>query len=81
MVEGAVSHFAPVLSGVPQGTVLGPALFLIHIRDIADGLSAGTTPTSCADDTRVQRDIRSGQDCSDLQNAFKLFTAGLKVSI
>ena len=69
MVDGAVSHFSPVLSGVPQGTVLGPVLFLIHIRDIADGLSPGTTPTSFADDTRAQRGIRSSQDCSDLQTA------------
>ena len=55
------------MSGVPQGTVLGPVLFLIHIRDIAVGLSQGTTATSFADDTRVQRGVNSVQDCSDLQ--------------
>ena len=68
VVEGAVSDLSPVISGVPQGTVLGPVLFLIHIRDIADGLSPGTTATSFADDTRVQRAVRSGQDCADLQD-------------
>ena len=67
VVDGTVSSLSPVISGVPQGTVLGPVLFLIHIRDIATGLSAQTTASSFADDTRVQRGIRSDQDCSDLQ--------------
>ena len=67
VVDGTVSCLSPVLSGVPQGTVLGPVLFLIHIRDIASGLSAGTSATSFADDTRVQRGIRSNQDCVALQ--------------
>ena len=67
VVDGTVSSLSPVISGVPQGTVLGPVLFLIHIRGIASGLSAQTTASSFADDTRVQRGIRSDQDCSDLQ--------------
>ena len=67
VVDGVVSSLSPVISGVPQGTVLGPVLFLIHIRDIASGLSSQTTATSFADDTRVQRGVRSDQDCSDLQ--------------
>ena len=67
VVDGVVSSLSPVISGVPQGTVLGPVLFLIHIRDIASGLSSQTTATSFADDTRVQRGVRSDKDCSDLQ--------------
>ena len=66
-VDGTVSSLSPVISGVPQGTVLGPVLFLIHIRDIAASLSQGTTATSFADDTRVQRGVQSEEDCSDLQ--------------
>ena len=57
----------PVKSEVPQGTVLGPELFLIHIMDIATDMSSGPSVTSFADDTRVQRGISSSQDCSDLQ--------------
>ena len=72
VVDGTVSNLSPVISGVPQGTVLGPVLFLIHISDIASGLSAGTTATSFADDTRVQRCVRSDKDCSDLQSDLQL---------
>ena len=66
-VEGRVSSLISVLSGVPQGTVLGPILFLVHIRNIAVGLSTSTSATSFADDTRVQRGVRSVQDSSTLQ--------------
>ena len=71
-VDGTVSSLSPVVSGVPQGTVLGPVLFLIHIRDIADSLSQGTTATSFADDTRVQRGVKSSEDCSVLQTDLDL---------
>ena len=67
VVDGRVSSLTPVISGVPQGTVLGPILFLIHIRDIANEISSSTTASSFADDTRVQRGVSSLQDCSDLQ--------------
>ena len=66
-VDGRVSLLEHVMSGVPQGTVLGPVLFLVHIRNIANDLSAGTTASSFADDTRIQRGISSPQDCSALQ--------------
>ena len=38
-VEGRISALSPVISGVPLGTVLGPVLFLLHIADIARGVS------------------------------------------
>ena len=68
-VEGAISTMSPVISGVPQGTVLGPILFLLHIADIASNISADTTVSSYVDDTRVQRSITdTDQDCRALQD-------------
>ena len=50
----------PVLSGVTQGTVLGPLLFLITISDIDKDVSASKL-VSFADDTRLY------SDCDNLQ--------------
>ena len=57
VVEGRLSPLVPVVSGVPQGTVLGPCLFIIHLMNIASNLSDGTVATSFADDTRLQQGI------------------------
>ena len=63
-----VSSLNAVVSGVPQGPVLGPVLFLVHIRGISSTLSAGTSSSSFADDTRILRGVKEENDCQVLQS-------------
>ena len=55
-LPGGISADSPVLSGVPQGTVLGPLLFLIMIADINKDISESNL-ISFADDTRIYTKI------------------------
>ena len=59
MVDGDASEPVLVTSGVPQGTVLGPLMFLIYINDIGDKLDEGTRIKLFADDCLLYRSIRS----------------------
>ena len=66
-VNGTTSSEAQVRRGVPQGSVLGALLFLIHISDknyeIAD-----STVSYFADDTRIILGIKAEEDTQVLQN-------------
>ena len=65
-VDGEVSNWKSVLSGVPQGSVLGPILFLIYINDLDDDITSKVL--KFADDTKVFRKIKSDADRQHLQD-------------
>ena len=63
-VSGSKSDWTPVVSGIPQGTVLGPVLFNIFINDIVD--EAELEIRLFADDCVCYRPIAKVQDCEQL---------------
>ena len=65
VVQDSSSNTSSVTSGVPQGTVLGPCLFLLYINDIDDNISS--TVRLFADDCVIYRVIRSAADQLKLQ--------------
>ena len=69
-VDGATSTWVQVKSGVPQGTVLGPLLFLVYINDIGNNISS--TLRLFADDCLLYRVIDSLEDVYLLQQDLNL---------
>ena len=73
VVNGKISSHRDVISGVPQGSVLGPLIFLILISDIDNDILLSEV-ASFADDTRVMRGISTEMDAAELQNdLFKIY--------
>jgi hypothetical protein len=62
---GANSDWIGVKSGVPQGSVLGPLLFLIYINDIDEGVASGLL--KFADDTKIFGVVANNEDIKKLQ--------------
>ena len=64
-INGQFSNWAPVTSGIPQGSVLGPLLFVIYINDLPDDITSDIF--LFADDTKIFNRIDSQEDANNLQ--------------
>ena len=71
LVDGVKSAEKDVISGVPQGTVLRPLLFLLHINDMPSVLDTSTSCRLFADDCLVYQVVNSIQDQIQLQRDLK----------
>ena len=66
LVRGFESTRVAVTSGVPQGSVIGPKLFLLYINDLPDCIKSNAS--LFADDTFIYRVIHSDEDWQVLQS-------------
>lgn len=66
VVDGESSEEVTVESGVPQGTVLGPLLFLLYVNDIGEGITSNIR--LFADDCILYRCINDSNDVEALQS-------------
>ena len=66
VINGKFSQWSDVLSDVPQGSVLGPILFIIYIDDIDLGINGRIL--KCADDTKLFTNVGNTEDILRLRN-------------
>ena len=66
-VNGAFSKWTNVSSGVPQGSVLGPILFILYINDLPDNLKHCTCDIF-ADDTKIHATANDLYEAANIQS-------------
>ena len=79
-VNGKLATWKSVTSGVPQGSVLGPLLFVIYINDLEGSVSCGVK--LYADDTKIYAVVNSDEDSEEFQkqiNALSLWSITWKL--
>ena len=65
-MNGEISEETAVLSGIPQGSVLRPLLFVVYINDLPESVKSNIF--LFADDTKILKQITSKEDALNLQS-------------
>lgn len=75
MLNGEESGRKPVVSGIPQGSVLGPVLFIMYVNDMPDKIRS--LIKFFANDTKLDLSAKSSSDQNTIQSdLFKLHVCG-----
>ena len=77
VLRKGMSDWKNITSGVPQGSILGPILFLIYVNDLPE--SVLSTAKMFADDTKIYNNISSLSDCELLQQDLNSLSAWSKL--
>ena len=67
-IDNVLSETLPVCSGVPQGSVLGPILFLIFVNDLTESVLPSSISKVFTDDLKLFHIVRSDADVAVLQS-------------
>ena len=79
-INNKYSHLLPVLSGIPQGSILGPLLFLVYVNDILDYIS-NSVLYLFADDTKCLKAISDPAESIQLQDDINFLRLKMYISI
>ena len=72
VVRGIMSKPLPVISGVPQGSILGPLLFVVYTNDLQTTVASNCSLLLYADDTKCYKTINTSNDSNKLQEGLDL---------
>ena len=67
VIDGTASERSPVTPGVPQGSLVGPLLFVMFINDLPDAIHEKTSTALYTYDTKMHRTFLTVKDCGTLQ--------------